>query len=150
MRTKKIIILVVLLAIAGVGIYAWKEYNRKNEDLSKVKSAHTVQATALISEFTANDTLANTKYLGKVVTVEGMVKQVDRSEEGGCTVVLGDTTDMSSVRCLMDSVHAPAAISLSRSQPVKIKGSFNGFKKDDTGLLGSDVELNRCVIEKNK
>jgi len=150
MSTKKIIILVVLLAAAGAGIYAWKEYNRKNEDLSGVKALHTVQAVALINEFNSNDSLANSKYLGKVVAVEGMVKQVDRDDEGKYTVVLGDTAEMSSVRCLMDSLHASDATALARGESVKIKGSFNGFKKDDTGLLGSDVELNRCVIEKNK
>lgn len=150
MSAKKIIILVAVVAAAGVGIYAWKEYNRKNEDLSGVKPAHSVQAAALISEFASNDSAANAKYLGKVVLVEGTVKTIDKDEEGKYTVVMGDTADMSAVRCAMDSVHASGATGLTRGQSVKVKGVFTGFKKDETGLLGSDVEMNRCVIEKNK
>lgn len=150
MSTKKIIIVVVLVAAAGAGLYAWKEFNRKNKDLSGEKAAHTVQATALIGEFAANDSIANAKYQGKIVAVEGMVKQVDKDDEGFYTVVLGDTTDMSAVRCAMDSTHIKDATSLKRGESVKVKGALTGYKKDDTGLLGSDVELNRCVIEKNK
>lgn len=150
MSVKKIIIVVVLVAAAGAGLYAWKEFNRKNEDLADVKAAHTVQATSLIGEFAANDSSANAKYQGKIVAVEGMVKQVDKDEEGYYTVVLGDTADMSGVRCAMDSAHAQDATSLKRGESVKVKGALTGYKKDDTGLLGSDVELNRCVIEKNK
>ena len=150
MSAKKIIILVAVLVAAGVGIYAWNEFNRTNKDLSGVDAAHTVQAVALINEFNANDSASNVKYLGKVVSVEGMVKTVDKDEEGKYTVVLGDTADMSAVRCSMDSVHAANATSLQRGGSVKVKGMFTGFKKDETGLLGSDVEMNRCVIEKNK
>jgi hypothetical protein len=150
MSAKKIIIAVVLVAAAGAGFYAWKEFNRKNKDLSDVSAAHTVQATALIGEFAANDSTANAKYQGKIVAVEGVVKQVDKDDEGFYTVVLGDTTDMSAVRCAMDSTHVQDATSLKRGESVRVKGSLTGYKKDDTGLLGSDVELNRCVIEKNK
>ncbi|MGB8190443.1 MAG: hypothetical protein WCF67_00930 [Chitinophagaceae bacterium] len=150
MNAKKIIIVVVVLAAAGAGIYGWNEFNRKNQDLSDVKAVHSLQATALISEFNANDSSANAKYLGKVVAVEGMVKNIDKDEEGKYTVVLGDTADMSAVRCSMDSVYAANATSLQRGESVKVKGVFTGFKKDETGLLGSDVEMNRCVIEKNK
>lgn len=148
MSAKKIIVVVVLIAAAGAGLYAWNEFNRKNKDLADVEAAHTVQATALINEFNANDSAANGKYQGKIVSVEGMVKQVDKDEEGYYTVVLGDTTDMPAVRCAMDSTHATGATLLKRGQSVKVKGAFTGFKKDDTGLLGSDVQLNRCVIEK--
>ena len=148
MSTKGRIILAVLLVAAAAGVYAWKEFNRKNKDLSGVKEAHSVQAASWIAEFTANDTAANTKYLGQVVAVHGMVKQVDKDEEGKYTVVLGDTSDMSSVRCSMDSTHAGDATTLRRGESVKVKGIYIDFNKDDMGL-GSDVKMNRCVIAKN-
>lgn len=150
MSTKKIIIVVALVAAAGASIYGWREYNRTNEDLSTVKEKYTVEATQLINEFNQNDAAANTRYLGQVVAVNGMVKALERDEEGKYTLVLGDSTDMSSVRCALDSTHAVNATSLQRGQQVKVRGAFTGFKKDDTGLLGSDVELNRAVVMKNK
>ena len=149
MSTKGRIIIAVLLVAAAAGVYAWKEFSRKNKDLSGVNADHSVQAVAWIAEFANNDTAANTKYLGKVVSVEGMVKQVEKDEEGKFTVVLGDTADMSSVRCSMDSVHAQDATTLRKGESVKVKGIYIDFNKDDMGL-GSDVKMNRCVISKNK
>jgi len=29
-----------------------------------------------------------------------------------------------------------------------VKGYIIGYEKDETGLLGSDVKLNRCVVDK--
>jgi hypothetical protein len=150
MSTKKIVIVAILVVAAGAAIYGWSEFNRKNEDLSGVKAAYTVEAMQLINEFNQNDSAANARYLGRVVAVSGLVKQVEKDEEGKYTVVLGDTADMSSVRCALDSTHAADATGLHRGESIQVKGSFTGFKKDDTGLLGSDVELNRGVIIKNK
>jgi hypothetical protein len=149
MSTKGRIIIAVLLVAAAAGVYAWKEFTRKNKDLTGVKADHSVQAVSWINEFASNDTAANAKYLGKVVTVDGMVKQVEKDEEGKYTLVLGDTADMSSVRCSMDSTHASDATSLRKGESVKVKGIYIDFNKDDMGL-GSDVKMNRCVILKNK
>ena len=149
MSKKSIVILAILVVVAASAIYGWNEYHRKNDDLSGIKPAYSVAAVQLINEFNQNDSTANARYLGKVVSVNGMVKGVEKDEEGKYTVVLGDTTDMSSVRCAMDSTHAADATGLRRGQSVEVKGSFTGFKKDDTGLLGSDVELNRAVVVKN-
>jgi hypothetical protein len=148
MTTKKILLLAVLVAAAGAAIYGWSEYNRKNEDLADAKEKYTVEATQLITEFNQNDSAANARYLGQVVAVNGMVKGLEKDGEGKYTLVIGDTTDMSSVRCALDSTHANDATGLQRGQSVKVRGAFTGFKKDDTGLLGSDVELNRAVVIK--
>lgn len=150
MSIKRTLLVVALVAAAGAAIYGWGEYTRTNEDLSGVKEKYTVEATQLITEFNQNDSAANARYLGHVVAVNGMVKSLEKDNEGKYTLVLGDTTDMSSVRCALDSTHAADATGLQRGESVKVKGAFTGFKKDDTGLLGSDVELNRAVVIKNK
>lgn len=149
MSTKKIVIVIILVVVAGAAIYGWREYNRTNADLHGVDAKYSVEATQLISEFSQNDSAANARYLGQVVAVNGMVKGLEKDEDGKYTLVLGDTTDMSSVRCALDSTHAKDASGLQRGNSVKVKGAFTGFKKDDTGLLGSDVELNRAVVVKN-
>ena len=148
MRKKPLIIISIVLVLAAVAIYAYREYHRTNTNLVEVAPDYTVEATALVNEFLANDTAAYNKYRNKILAVQGMVKAVD-NVDGDCTVVLGDTVEMaSSVRCLLDSAHAATGSSFKRGNRVTIKGAITGFKKDDTGLLGSDVELNRCVVEK--
>lgn len=75
-----------------------------------------------------------------------MVKGVD-PVQNTYSIVLGDTTGMSAVRCVLDSAFMNAGAAVNRGMVITVKGAITGFKKDDTGLLGSDVELNRCVIE---
>ena len=81
MSTKKIVIVAILVMAAGAAIYGWSEFNRKNEDLSGIKPAYTVEAVQLINEFNQNDSAANARYLGRVVAVSGLVKQVEKDEE---------------------------------------------------------------------
>lgn len=148
MRKKQLIIISILLVLGTAAIYIYREYNRTNKDLATVQADYTVEATALVNEFLANDTAAYNKYRNKILAVQGMVKAVD-NVDGDCTVVLGDTMELSSsVRCLLDSTQAAAGAGFKRGDQVAIKGAITGFKKDDTGLLGSDVELNRCVVDR--
>jgi hypothetical protein len=148
MSTKKIIIVVILLAVIAGGMYAWREYTRPVKGLASVDANYTVQATVLLQEFMTNETTANQKYLNKIVAVSGLVKTVDTTG-GSWIIALGDTADMSSVRCIMNTVNNAEAplTAVQKGTAITVKGAVTGFKKDDTGLLGSDVELNRCVKE---
>jgi hypothetical protein len=146
MSKKKIIILIIVLVAIVAGVYGYCQYNRTNKDLGSVKEDYAVKATALISEYMSNESQADDKYRNKILSVNGMVKRIDTSDNY-YTVVVGDTTDMSSVRCSIDSTHTTELFNLKRGMNVTIKGAMTGFKKDDTGLLGSDVELNRCVVQ---
>lgn len=147
MQRNTIGLLVLIVLITGVGIYGWLAYNRKVEPIKNDLPAFTVSAEEIISEFETNDSIPTNKYLGKLIQVSGITKQVDKDDQGFYTVVLGDTSSMSSVRCAMDSVFASAVNTLQQGQVTGVKGIFTGYQKDDTGLLGSDIILNRCVIE---
>jgi hypothetical protein len=146
MSKKRIIIGIIVLLIIAAGIYGWEEYTRKVKDLEDVAADFSVQAPALINEFMTDEAAANKKYQNKIVAVQGMVKKLS-DVDNTFTVVMGDTADMSSVRCLIDSTHVSGITDLKRGMTITIKGALTGFKKDDTGLLGSDVELNRCVVQ---
>lgn len=148
MSVKRVIIIVVVVTIASGAFYGYKEFNRKNENLANIKPTYSVKANGLINEFANNDSASIQKYLGKVIVVEGLIKKIDKDEEGFVTVVLGDTAEMSSVRCAMDSLQFADASNLKPASSIKVKGYFTGYEKDDTGILGSDVKLNRCVIVK--
>src|SRR5690349_10245220 len=82
-RKKKTGMAVLLLAGAvAAGIYGYKEYNRGNKDLAKTKADISMPATALISEYMANDTAADKKYLGKIIETDGNVKEIQKDEAG--------------------------------------------------------------------
>ena len=143
-------ILVLLLLIAG--IYIYKEYNRTLADVRSLEPKYSTDAVSLIKEFEQNETEAQKKYSGLnvVLSVNGILKGIEM-EYNNYTLLLGDTAAMSSVRCRMDSTYTNEIKNLNKGRMVTIKGYFNGFKADDTGMLGSDIELNRCVVaDKNE
>jgi hypothetical protein len=145
MSKKKIIIGGIVAIIIIGALYVWREFNRTVEHLGDIPADYSVNATALINEYTGNESAADQKYQNKILSVQGMVKKVEDTDTTSI-IILGDTTDMSSVRCIMENNHQQKAGSLQRGKVVTIKGAITGFKKDETGLLGSDVELNRCVF----
>ena len=143
----KKIILIVVLVIVGIGaLYLWREYNRTVEGLADTNADYSVNATQLISEFENNETAANKKYQNKIVAVKGMFKKLEGNGGTGI-VVLGDTNALSAVRCVLDST-VTGITALQPGSAITIKGAITGFNKDETGLLGSDVQLNRCIISK--
>jgi hypothetical protein len=147
------IILISMLLVAGVGAWqAVKEYNRKNADLSKIKADVKISAINLINEYEANDSLANRKYLGKVIELTGNVRKLEDDGSGNYTIVLGEQGSLSSVRCTMDTMYRNDAAAVPEGSSVTVRGLCSGFKKNELlgENLGSDVELNRSVVIKNE
>lgn len=150
-RKKRFIWPVVLLIIVTVAFGAWqgfREFYRQNKDLGTVNADVKIAATDLIHEYETNDSASNKRYLGKVVEVSGNVKEI-KKDDGNYTIVLGDSSHLSSVRCAIDSTHRADAASLTAGSSVVIRGNCTGFNKDEMGL-GSDVILNFGVVIKNK
>jgi hypothetical protein len=146
MSRKTILYVLSFLFVAGVVIvfYAYHEFFRKHEDVSDLESVYRRNAIGIIQEFKTNEQASNELYLGKVLTIVGTVKKIENTDQL-YTVSLGDTTDLSSVRCTLDSAHSLEASALRIGSPIAIKGYCSGFNADE--LLGSDVILSRCALE---
>ncbi len=146
-KNVKYILLALALIIAGAAFYGYKEYNRTNKDIAIITPSFKTTSTELINEFTKNDTVANTKYLDKTIALNGNIKSIDKDENGFFTIVIGDTSSTTSVRCSMDSVHNMEASTLKEGTLVNVKGICTGFIKDELGI-GADIILNRSCINK--
>src|SRR5438046_2326430 len=120
MTKKRMIIGGIVVVIMMTAVYAWYQYNRTVQGLSDVRADYSVNATALINEFVSNEDSANKKYLNKILSVKGIIKGV---ESGEGTVVLGDTADMSGVRCVLDSNAHSSTSSLQRGAVITVKGA---------------------------
>lgn len=145
MSKRRIIIALFLLGGIIGGIYAFNEYNRKNKPITELASAYTINALHIIKEYGENDSIANKKFLGKIITVMGIVKSID---DQNYTLILGDSSLLASVRCSTDSLGFADIGSLQTGSFIKVKGKCTGYNEDD--LLGSDVILNPCIIVKNQ
>lgn len=145
--SKKAVLFFILAAAVILGIgYVYKEYTRTNKSLTNIKADYKLKVNELITAFETNEQQANQQYLDKIIAVSGTIKEIYKDDDGNYSVILGEQESMSSVRCAMDSTQHKVAARLLMGSEVTIKGACTGFNADD--LLGSDVILNRCVIEK--
>ena len=149
MSRKKIIWSIILLAVVVGIVYGYKEYTRTNRDIKNVRPDFTVTSLDLMREFEQSDSTASKKYNGKILEVKGNVKAVEVDGMAYYTIVLGDSSGLSSVRCSLDTTHQNDATGIQAGKSVSIRGVCTGFNELDLGL-GSDVILNRCVIVSNK
>ncbi len=141
-------LLAILILGAGAAYYGYKEFNRKAKDIATLKPDYTIQAAALVDEFSKNDSLSTKKYLDKVVAITGNLKSLDKDDKGFFTVVLGDNNSNSSIRCSMDSAHNAEAATLSSGTTIQVKAICTGYNADDLGL-GADIMFNHsCIIKK--
>ena len=146
MRKKLIIISAILLAILAGGWYAYSEYTRKVKSLSRVSADFAVKSDELLTEFETNEAQSNQKYLGKIISVTGRLRSVEDNGSGSYFLILGSENSISSIRCSMDSTVKDGVKKLIAGSIIKVKGACTGYTSDE--LLGSDIILNRCVIEK--
>lgn len=151
MKRKKIIryvLLSLLVIIAAIAVYIYKEYYRTHKDTAGLKADYSLAATDLIKEFETNEQASNKKYWDKVIRVEGTVKEIVKDDRGFYSLALGDTSSLSAVRCSMDSAHSKEAAAVQHGTVIAVKGICSGFKADE--MLGSDVILVRSVVDTKK
>jgi hypothetical protein len=121
-----------------------KEYNRKPQSIVSVKADYEIMDTLLVGEFESDGQLAEKKYKGKIVLVNGLVKKVVQ-KEAAYTISFGSSLSPSSILCSIDSTQNVGRIT--EGKKALIKGLYVGFNHDE--ILGSDVILNRCVLVNN-
>jgi hypothetical protein len=142
---KRIILLLIPIVLLAVGWYAYKTYTGKVPSLNEVKSEEKIDAISLIAAFEKDSASANQKYLGKIIEVSGTIKTVDKEN---AAIALGNAEATLLFVALWIVLLLKESSSLNQGATITIKGACTGFLPDDTGLgLGSDVVLNRCVIE---
>jgi hypothetical protein len=138
MKKKYIWISIVALILVG-GVYGLREYTRGNDDLAGASPDITVSAEALMSDFSADETSANAKYLNKVLRVNGSVKDIKQDSLGSYSIELASGSELSVVSCLLDPRHNEDASRVKKGDNVAITGIC-------TGVL-MDVVLIRCAVE---
>lgn len=148
-KNLKKILLLLLVIVAAAALYAYKEFNRKNKSLHDVEATASFKGAEILGQFSTDEKKATALYNGKAISIEGNIKSVDKDDKGFYTIVLGEAGSSSSVRCSIDSTDANSAAALQANSVVKIKGICAGYNADELGL-GSDLILNRCVIENKK
>jgi len=144
---KKILVslLVLVIMVSIVGIYAYREFNRKVDSVSSLKADFDLQAASLIDEFAKDSKTSSGKYISKTIAITGIVANVE--EQQNSITLIFKTDGNNAIRCSMDSTYTLDKVKDLNTKSVTVKGICTGYNADDLGL-GSDIIINRCIIKK--
>jgi hypothetical protein len=118
----------ILGPLMALGAYKYGEARVMNETFtvtSELKPDHVTNATELLREFLANDSLANARYREKIITVSGIITQVNRNADSTTTLQLAEP---SGSYLIFDFEPAQYRIlsALKAGDSVSLKGSCSG------------------------
>ena len=133
--------LFLFFLVAALIVYGFfcRHYTTNNKDL--VKADRHVTAGALASAFEHNETLADSLYLYKILSVRGVIQQISKNGSGNYVAILGDMAmGKAAVEGTFDTLYNQQPFPFSKGDSITIRGTCAGR------LL--NVILIQCIIEK--
>lgn len=133
---KKLLVILALAAIVIAGIFAFKMYTKKHDDLAGIKADFKISSSSFFQEFSNNEVEANEKYLNKIIEISGEISKISTDDDSGITQIYLKSDDpMFGVICDMNPEEKIKLVKV--GQTVIIKGVCSGYLMD--------VALNRCI-----
>jgi tRNA_anti-like len=143
---KRILFTGFILLIIG-GIAAWYILTEKFEDTTKQKTAFSVNAMDFIKEFQTNDSLANKKYIEKIIVVTGRVSETENADST-VNIKMIDSITESYIIFAFQQQNAAEAKTLKAGDSISIKGSCSGGVYSEI-LETEFITFKRCIINKS-
>jgi hypothetical protein len=138
MRKKFFVAGIVILALLVIGGgWGWYLYNKPHQGVEGIKASASLDAAALYGAFQADETKANTQYLGKVVEVRGKVNSVSLAP--GSPGVQLDAGGAGGISCSMTDKDKAGLTKVGKDKYITVKGRCTGYLMD--------VNLVDCEIE---
>jgi hypothetical protein len=134
---KKKIMLAAGLIFLLAGYAGYKIWNKPHQDIAAADSFMTISAIDLLKAFQEDETGANARFLNKVLTIDGVIRQV-RMGENLPTLDLNTSDELASVICNLDPFAKHPSVDFSVGQEIRIKGKCSGML--------NDVIIDRCVV----
>jgi hypothetical protein len=136
---KYILYIVPTLILVGIVIGTFL-YFKPHKNIATANADFSIGAQALYRDFNTNEIAANTKYLNKIIEVDGIVDNASLNDHGDLTIMLKVPEVASgNILCTIPSTNLKQGKNPDKGQKVKIKGTCSGLSIDD-------VVLDRCVL----
>lgn len=140
---KRILLLAIAALLIGLGVGVYM-FNKPHKDIESAKADFTLPATELVNAFLTDEQAANGLYLNKVIEVDGVINQLDLTNNGLGRINFVD--EMEGLSAVFDSVyvisHYEELKLLSPGQTVRVKGRCDGY------MMLNGVSLNKCSLVK--
>lgn len=121
---KKLLIGLFALGLIGLGI-GFYLFNKPVPSTSSMNVDFTMAAEDLLLAFENDENDANSKYLDKVIQVEGLIDKME-TKEGKTTIYLDANNPMSNI---IFQLEQPVS-DISQGQPITLKGICTGYLMD--------------------
>ena len=142
---KKLLVTFLVLIAIGAGVYFYIALE-KQPDTKNEKADFTVNAIDFIREFEKDDKAANKKYAEKIITVNGMVSEIE-AVDTTVNIKFIDTTSGSYAIFAFQEQHVAEAKTVKVGDSVSIKGSCSGGILSE--ILGTEsITFKRCTLNK--
>ena len=140
MKTKNKFFLATVIVLLLVNIYSYvlPLFKTSEKNLEKVASEIALNSDKLVSSYLSNPKKSEALYSGKIIELEGFVKEVSFLNNRN-TVILYTKNKDSCVICDVHSSQIEKIKTLKKHQKIHIKGICKGFLKD--------VILLNCYID---
>ncbi len=133
---------VIILAIVYI-IVATEKFAPTKER----KAAFTTNAITFIREFRANDSLANSKYREKIITVNGIVSELEAPDTATVNVKFVDPDTGDYAIFAFQEQYRDEARTLKQGDSVSVKGSCSGSFYSET-LDAYNISFKRSTLNK--
>lgn len=140
---KRVLIAGFILVLALAGIYGYIA-TEKFADTKDRESDFTVNAISFIREFHENHKTANGKYADKIITVNGIVSEIEAADTTFNIKFIDDSSG-SYIIFAFQSQHANEARSVKKGDSISIKGSCSGGIYSDI-LEATSVSFKRSTL----
>ncbi len=133
---KKVLGIILLLAIIGGGV-GYYLFNKPTESLKDAPAVLCVSADSLFASYEMDENGANTRFLDKIIEVDGKVQSVN-TDTSGLSLTLQTGSGMFGVICKLEDKSTPES-SFTIGQAIRLKGQCTGYLMD--------VVLIRCIVQ---
>jgi hypothetical protein len=135
---KTIIWLIIIGAAVALGAYYYVfHYAAKHADPLEAKDKIEITAERLFAEYSSNETLADSLYNGKTISVKGQISDIE-FDNNRYSIAFNTNDSNGAVICEMDTVENASLKDLKPGANVNVVGFCNGFLMDvqlDRGKL---------------
>lgn len=146
MNWKRVIVILLLLAIVGFGIVYFM-MNKPHKDYRNIAADFSLSANQLFDELDS-DEAAKTKYMGKLVKIKGELEAVEQSADSAYILLIkADNALMGGINAKLSNTYNSNSSEISNLQEgemIALKCRFQGFEKD----LITEVKCDNCFIVK--
>lgn len=137
--SKKITIPLIIFVIAGILAMSYV-FRAPENSVANENSAYTLTADELFTAFEENESMANEKYLGKVIEVSGTINEIEKTDNGQLVLLLSCSSPLGGIRCTFESKQHQVSKQVSQGSACTIKGKCSGMLME--------VVLDNCSLSR--